>query len=701
MDLRLTTTLWRSLTLGFGCLVLLAASAAAQPRFQWVKTAVGPSFVELTSADIGPDGNLHIAGTFDDSVSFDGEGFSSYGNYDNFSARYSATGKVVDFDGYGGLDADDARSIAVDKNGNVYVAGSFFDQCVVGGTVIEAIELFGGDMYLAKFDKVGILQWVKVFGSPTYDEVAPYIAVDSLGAVYLAGGFGGTAQFGTRSVTTMGKSDIFVAKISAMGDVTWVKSAGSLENDQAIGICVSPNGDRIYTVGTFKGSVNFEISSLTSQSNSQDLFIWAHGANGQPLWVRQIGNRNDDRFINCTTDKDGKLVVTGALSGTTTFHDRQITANSDLYSDIFLSRFDKAGTIEFAKNYGGAYEDVGLDVAVDSRGSIFVAGYFDSTSVFGGTYVQTEGGKDALILRAFSNGEIEWARSAGGPFDDEGRAVMVSRDGVPYLAGIYDTEAIFGDIRIVEGRFSDGFLAALECGPNTSLSTPGPEITICEGQDSILSTRAGYPEYAWFVNGTSASTTFRLGLSPLPQGTHTVYVRVTDFYGCSLNSDTLTITVTEGLPEPVITRDGDSLRCSITEGVTYEWFHEGVRVEGAEGPSVAVQGDGLYRVRIKNDMGCDRSSDDFLIGVTSVEEGEWGMGNRESITVYPNPFVNQLTVRCPIGAEISITDVTGRTVARATALNELTDLTIDGASGVYVVAVRTEAGTQTILSLKR
>jgi len=344
---------------------------------------------------------------------------------------------------------------------------------------------------------------------------------------------------------------------------------------------------------------------------------------------------------------------------------------------------------------------VGTAVAVDSRGAVFVTGYFDSVSVYGGTTILSAGERDIFLMKAYETGEVEWVRTAGGVHNDEGRAVMVSPDGIPYVAGIYDTEATFGDIVVRAGRLSDGFLAALECGPNTALREPATNITICEGQDSTLSlVKMGYPEYQWYVNDETGATTYRLLLDTLKQGEYTVYCRITDFYGCSLSTDTLTITVTEGLPEPLVSQDGDSLICSI-DGMMYQWFREGAPIEGATNKSVQIDGDGNYQVRISNEMGCNRISDNFLIGTTSVEEGEWGTGNGESITVYPNPFINRITVRAPIGAEISITDVTGRTVARATADAETTELDIDGASGVYVVAVRTAAGTQTILSLKR
>ena len=119
-------------------------------------------------------------------------------------------------------------------------------EASVATELIEALDPGSTDMFVAKFNNVGIMQWVKVFGSTTYDEGAPFLAVDSLGAVYVAGGFGGTAEFGTRKATSGGKLDAFVGKMSANGDFIWVQGWGSTENDVATSVSVSPNGDRVY-----------------------------------------------------------------------------------------------------------------------------------------------------------------------------------------------------------------------------------------------------------------------------------------------------------------------------------------------------------------------------------------------------------------------------------------------------------------------
>ncbi|MBK9184700.1 MAG: hypothetical protein IPM83_16805 [Ignavibacteria bacterium] len=113
-------------------------------------------------------------------------------------------------------------------------------------------------------------------------------------------------------------------------------------------ISVSPNGDRIYASGTFIGQVNFGgIVTIESFVNKADFYVRAFDANGSTRWVKRIGYSGTDRYISSTTQTDGKLVLTGAMSQTTTFDTQTLTANGENASDFFLCRMSKDGGSNF------------------------------------------------------------------------------------------------------------------------------------------------------------------------------------------------------------------------------------------------------------------------------------------------------------------------------------------------------------------
>jgi hypothetical protein len=129
----------------------------------------------------------------------------------------------------------------------------------------------------------------------------------------------------------------------------------------------------------------------------------------------------------------------------------------------------------------------------------------------------------------------------------------------------------------------------------------------------------------------------------------------------------------------------------------YQWYREGKAINGQTGQTVKTIGDGNYRVQIMDSTGCDRWSENFLVGTTSVFNDETGT----TITLYPNPTVGQFTIAGAEGSELTLTDMLGRVVARVASISNTEVLTIDGSVGTYVVTLRQGQITRTLLITKQ
>lgn len=668
--------------------ILLASSTlSAQPLWKWVVPLKGPQTDEVNALAISPSNTLYAAGTFTDSIDIGGLKVRGLFQYDGFMASFTKAGVPRTAVVFGGLEADDSKSVVVDNQGNVYVAGSFIDSIQVDGWIAYGL---GGtsDMFIAKYNKAGAFQWVKSFVSEEYDENSPYLAVDSLGNVYVGGGIGGTGKFQSKTHVSFGKADAFIAKLTPLGEITWLVAGGGTDADHVRSISVTPNGDRIYAAGVFSGEAAFPLqAALRSFGAQSDFFVWCvKGADGATQWVKRIGSSKRDDAISCAVDKDQKLVVAGAFYNNTTFDTQVVNANGEFATDVFLTRFSKAGTIEFVKKWGGVYGEVATCVYADKLGGIYVGGYYDSASIFDQTSLYPYGERDAFIMRCEPDGTLEWIREAGGPNADEVRGIVVGTDNVPYAAGVFDATADFSGITIVGDRFTDGFVAALECGPNTRLRPAVKTLSICEGQDSLILAPGSYPSYEWYVNGTkSTNSSNRFRLNTLPQGTHTVWVAIRDRYDCQKISDTVSVTVRPGLAKPSITKVGNKL---VTDAISffYQWFREGQAIPGANMPETNLIGDGLYTVRIMDTSGCTRSSDAYLHGTTDVaDDGFFG-----GLSVYPNPTNGTLNIQGLVGeCEIVIVNNVGINVYRG--VHADARITLDLASlvsGAYTVTIR-------------
>lgn len=679
------------------------ATLSAQPKFLWTKLGLGPTFDEARALAISPQGDLRFAAVFSDSVDLDGTITQAFGNYDILLGRMAKTGQLLMVDAHGGLDFEDVRSVAVDNQGSTYLVGSFTYSAFIGEDVFADGEA-SADLFIAKWSRLGIFEWVKAFGGKTYDESAPFVACDSVGNVYLAGAYGGSnVSFGTQKFTAAGKGDMLLVKLNgATGDVIWAKNGGGIGNDEALGVSVTRTGDAIYVAGTFEGVGNWSGDRLESVNGKPDFFLASYDASGALKWLKRAGHPEVDRYIAVGSDADGNMLVTGAINATTTFDGQVITANGENRSDLLVARITKAGNVTLLQRYGDIFTEIGHAITSDAKNNIYVAGAFDSVFTEDGNTFLGQGGLDAFAMKIRPDGTFDWFRPVGGPYDDEMRGIVIDKQNIPYVVGNFDTRLIIDDESQEGERYTDFFVGSIECGPNTALRPGVTEISICQGGDSAIVAPAGYPTYQWHVNGSSVAdpTRNRYDLSTLPVGQHKIKVRITDQNDCSLFSKEVTVTVTEGMAKPSISQSGTTLTCNITDAADYVWYREGKRIMGQSTNSIIAQGNGTYRVRVTDSTGCTRWSDPIVIGTTSVDEGDVDLSN---IRVYPNPTRDNITVDgLSDGSSLLVTDVLGRTIAQYDNVSGSYTIELnDQPHGLYTLVIRSAKRELTRLVVKR
>ncbi|MFO7722182.1 MAG: hypothetical protein R6V49_03065, partial [Bacteroidales bacterium] len=140
----------------------------------------------------------------------------------------------------GGVGRDEAELPAVDPSGNVIVCGKFSDTAWFGTSYLVSSGLL--DMYLAKYNIMGNLQWAVKGGSAGNAE-ALSIAADKMGNVAVTGYFKGVLNFNTIQLTgSATKENFFVAKFDSLGNLLWAKHAIG-GNIRGKGVEFDPAGD--------------------------------------------------------------------------------------------------------------------------------------------------------------------------------------------------------------------------------------------------------------------------------------------------------------------------------------------------------------------------------------------------------------------------------------------------------------------------
>lgn len=153
-------------------------------------------------------------------------------------------------------------------------------------------------------------------------------------------------------------------------------------------------------------------------------------------------------------------------------------------------------------------------------------------------------------------------------------------------------------------------------------------IQICQGDSINLTAPSGWQNYQWSNGNKSASITVKNANQ---------YFVTTTLQNCQAFSDTIAVDIII-IPKPTITSDEVvTLTSSIAE--SYQWFKEGMLIQGAVMRSFMATEPGKYFVKIAS-KGCFNTSDIFNLIITAIEPPL----SSNSLSLYPNPSSEWLQV---------------------------------------------------------
>jgi hypothetical protein len=243
-------------------------------------------------------GNTYVAGKSDGSW---GSPVNPYtGDVDAFAAKLNGSG-VLQWNTFMGSSGEDyAYGIAVDRTGNVYVAGGSDGSW---GWPVNAYTGYA-DTFVAKLDSSGVLQWNTFMGSSDYD-FGFGIAVDGTENVYVAGGSDGS--WGSPVSPYTGSFDAFAAKLNGSGVLQWNTFMGSPGEDYAYGIAVDGTGN-VYVAGWSDGSWGWPVNAYTGYA---DTFAARLGSSGVLQCNTFMGSSNDDAAYDIAVDGSRNVYVAG------------------------------------------------------------------------------------------------------------------------------------------------------------------------------------------------------------------------------------------------------------------------------------------------------------------------------------------------------------------------------------------------------
>lgn len=340
---------------------------------------------------------------------------------------------------YGGEGTTDFKDVHNDDFGNTYITGSITSNTfpIAQGQSFFPAFTAGQEGVVVKIDNQIVPQWVTFIGGAnsidagtTGEDSPKAITTDALGSRIIICGRTISTDFPIEdnsgayfsdnvmnSASTNPIADCFVSEFDANGQLVWSTFYGEDQLEYLEDLDLDQLGN-LYAVG--HRSINTPIVILPGATNYPGTFTsgsYTYAVNG--LILKFDNNRdikwanpfNVDQMLGVHLDRYNSLHITGSTNGNVSTPvlnidtDPQYAFTGSLFGslDPFISKFDMNGQLSYSFLYGTNCLDIGVSIASDAIGNIYVQGLsfvgcgpqnYPVTNGFGPTF-----GYDIFLLK--------------------------------------------------------------------------------------------------------------------------------------------------------------------------------------------------------------------------------------------------------------------------------------------------------------
>ncbi|MFW9995764.1 MAG: SBBP repeat-containing protein [Candidatus Odinarchaeota archaeon] len=328
----------------------------------------------------------------------------------------------------GGSGDDYGCAVARDRQNNTIIAGITYsaDFPVTEGA-FDTTHNGASDVFVSKFAENGSLLFSTFIGGSDEETLNDgpdgfishhlSLALDSTGTIVI---YGRTysADFpvtdGAHDTSYGGSGDLFIAKISSNGSellfATYLGGTGTDQFGHAGGqIIATDQADNIIVTG-MTDSIDFPTTPNAVDRSFPGVFIVKFSADGSTLLYSSF--MGPGFSTNLVLDNEGNILVAGGgnegyiVEPTAGAYDTSYNGGSH---DGFILKLAADGSeILWTTLLGGSDQDIGLKIAVDSAGDVYVAGLTKSSNfpvTAGASDTALDGITDYFIAKLSKNGE--------------------------------------------------------------------------------------------------------------------------------------------------------------------------------------------------------------------------------------------------------------------------------------------------------
>jgi len=431
-------------------LLLFTFGALQAQTFEWLATpaitfGANPEGIGYPTAT-DQEGNTFVCGFKDNATPYT----DIFGNL--WLLKYSASGQLLFSKTINGT--VNAYKMTIDTAGNCYIVASYVDAIHFDFLNLTT-NLQGVKPLLIKLDTDGNLLWYRTMTDP-FVEHCKALTTDSQMNVYL-----GYDNF----------MDSYIERIDPEGNSLQVLTQTNAKSVSSIAVDTEGN---IYATGSCAESqVNFNGTPMTNNL-PYNTYLVKYDPYGQMQWMH---------FTEDVTCPEPQVLVrtpnevyySSYLFGNYTFGTHTTEGPVNGYSDFYLAKLNATGVYQWVKEVPGNGEVLLGNrnyLTMDATGNLYLAARTRGSIQWSPT-VSTQSvnfNHDILVLKYNPQGNVLWAKMAGGTADDRTDGITVLADNSIILSGIVSGSATFDALTHTAQDFVyTPYVAKLSSG---TLSTP-------------------------------------------------------------------------------------------------------------------------------------------------------------------------------------------------------------------------------------
>ena len=322
------------------------------------------------------------------------------GDIDGFILKFSPGGELLWGTYLGGIDFDRIECMTIDSKDNVIVAGhTFSEDFPVVNSLSLFNKIVDG--FITKFNPNGRIAWSNIIGGENIDYIRQididrngnigFVGVTQSTNLPTKNAFMGVIG---------GETDIFAGKFSADGILLWSTYLGGKSYENRGQMKIDTEGNMIITGITYSQNFPLKNSLLNTFSGQYDIFVAKFSNNGQLSWSTYLGGNASDLLLDFCLDSHGNIILTGITDSTNFPLKNPYQKEKSRETDMFVTAFLPNGRLTMSTYFGGKMIDISFQITTDKENNIIiVGGTFSSDFPTKNAYDTKNIGMDGFIIK--------------------------------------------------------------------------------------------------------------------------------------------------------------------------------------------------------------------------------------------------------------------------------------------------------------